>query len=203
VVNAIQSFLDERGTNPEIPVLSVPGCYAEQDPWAEFKRLWAPLADGFHAKSGSRLFGPLTDAMGAARINSMLVTVSKEKFRAYANPHLKTALGNEYASCALLCVAQICEYAAPKASSFILESGQPNVNVVKRTIEMMMDAGYPEWRISAVASAKKNDFIELHTADFVSHIASTYDKPWMKILFDLKLLKHTHLTEQNLKSYPR
>jgi hypothetical protein len=35
--------------------------------------------------------------------------------------------------------------------------------------------------------------------DFVSHIASTYDKPWMKILFDFKLLKHAHPTKQNLK----
>ena len=199
MANAIQAFLDESGTNPEIPVLSVAGCYAEQDQWAEFKRLWAPFADGFHAKSGTRLFQSLTDAMCAARINSLLVTVSKEKFKAYANAHVQTAIGNEYATCALLCVAQICEYNAPRASSFILESGQPNVDFVKRTIEMMMDAGYPDWRISAVASVKKNDFIELHTADFVSHIASTYDKPWMKILFDFKLLKHAHLTEQNLK----
>src|SRR6185437_2878034 len=74
-----------------------------------------------------------------------------------------------------------------------------NLTFVKQLLEQMMGAGYPDWRISAVASARKEEFIELQCADFVSHISSSYDKRWMGELFEHKILQHAHLTQDNLE----
>jgi len=194
----MQAFLDESGTNPELPILTVAGCYGEQDQWTEFRRMWEPHSAKFHAKNCSPLFSAIVSAMAGADIHAMLVSVRKAGFKQSASPHFKTALGNEYASCALLCVAKICDEITPKKSSFVLEAGQPNVGFVKQILESMMDTG--EWGISSVASAQKAEFIELQSADFVSHIASTYDRPWMQELFDLRLLKHVHVTQEHLEN---
>jgi hypothetical protein len=58
----------------------------------------------------------------------------------------------------------------------------------------MMEAG--DWCVGSVASAKKTDFIELHTADFVSHICSSYDRPWWDKLFELNILECMRLTPE-------
>ena len=197
--NALEAFLDESGTNPETPVLSVAGCYAQHNQWLDFKRLWEPHSGTFHAKDGDGKFGKLVECFIEAKINSMLVTVSKEKYKRYANAHLKTAIGNPYAACTLLCAATICGNVLPRPVAFVLESGQPNLTFVKQLLEQMMGAGYPDWRISAVASARKEEFIELQCADFVSHISSSYDKRWMGKLFEHKILQHAHLTQDNLE----
>jgi hypothetical protein len=54
--------------------------------------------------------------------------------------------------------------------------------------------------MAAVDSAKKSDSIELHTADFVSHCASSHDKPWLQRLFDANRLKHGHIGERQLQA---
>jgi hypothetical protein len=204
LVTVIQAFLDESGTNPEMPVLSVAGSYGKEDQWIGFRQLWEPHARGFHAKNCSHLFGAMVDAIATTRIPSMLVTVSKKTYKEYASAHFKTALGNDYAACALLCTVEICKEVHPLYSSFVLEAGQPNVGFIKEILEYIMEHGAPEQLIAAVASAQKEQFIELQCADFVSHIASSYDKPWMKKLFDLGLLKHLHVTRDHLeKSAPQ
>jgi hypothetical protein len=196
-VVVIRAFIDESGTNPETPVLSVAGCYGQWSQWKKFRELWKPHSANFHALKSTALFGTLADAMEASEIKAMLVSVSKEKYRIYASTHFKTALGDAYAACALLCAAKICDEVTPTKVSFTLEAGRPNLDFVQGILESMMRSD--EWCVSAVAKAKKEDFIELHCADFVSHIASSRDIPWTGKLFDLKILKHVHVTEEHLE----
>lgn len=132
--------------------------------------------------------------MESSRIRLPQITVNKEKYKRFASEHMKSFIGNPYAVCSFLCALTICKEVT-ESVSIVLEQGQPNLSFVKRILEVMMDAGDP---IASVASAKKSDFIELHAADFVAHIASSYDVPWMQQLFDSGRLKHGHLTEQNI-----
>ena len=192
----MQAFLDESGTHPETPVLAVAGCYGEEEQWREFRLLWSPYSNGFHAKDCSSRFPELTEALKNSGIKAMLISVGKETYKRFASAHFQTALGNPYSCCALLCAAEICAYVGKK-TAFVLEAGQPNLGAVKNLLEAMKNA--EEWCVGSVHSAEKSEFIELQTADFVSHICSSYDKLWMGKLFELKILRHAHLTQKNLE----
>ncbi|HWA96417.1 MAG TPA: hypothetical protein VG844_17605 [Terracidiphilus sp.] len=194
----IRAFLDESGTHPETPVLGVAGCYAEEERWCQFREVWLPHSQNFHAKNSSRLFPKLTEALRISGIQAVLVSVAKETYKNFATVHFKTAMGNAYSCCALSCVAQICSENSMYTTDFVLEAGQPNLSFVMSVLESMKDSG--EWLIGSVIDAKKPDFIELHSADFVSHICSTYDKEWMEKLFALKILRHAHLTKNELEN---
>lgn len=193
----IQAFLDESGTNPETPVLSVAGCYGAEEQWHKFREMWDPYSASFHAKHSSSLFPKLTEAMATAGIKAVLVSVGKDTYNKSATAHFKTALGNAYSCCALSCVAEMCSGITPEKAAFVLEAGQPNLGFVKGILESMINS--QKWCVGSVASAQKAQFIELHTADFVSHICSTYERVWVGKLFDLKILRHAHLTLENLE----
>ncbi len=193
----LDAFLDESGTHPETPVLSVGGFYGSKQQWDIFRQQWEPRSEGFHAKGSSRRFPELCSAIEHSKINGVLLTIGKETYKTYANAHLKTAVGNAYSVCAFLCAIQICVAANNTPVSIVLEQGQPNLSFVKNILEDMIDAG--EWSIAAVDSAQKSDFIELHTADFLSHIASSHDVAWMQRLFDSRRLVHGHVTEKMLR----
>jgi len=190
----MDAFLDESGTNPETPVLSVAGFYGDKDQWKSFRGFWKPHSVGFHALKSSASFPQLCNAIEASGINGILITVSKEKYKRSASEHMKSFVGNPYAVCSFLCTLTICKEVTQPVS-IVLEQGPFNLSFVKRILELMMDTGDP---IASVASAKKSDFIELHAADFLAHIASSHDVPWMQQLFDSGRLKHGHLTEQNI-----
>lgn len=192
----IHAFLDESGTNEETPVLSVAGFYGTQYQWDAFLRLWKPAIHGktFHALYSSKLFPALCDAIEASTVHGMLCTVSKKVYRLHAGEHFKSFLGNCYAICAFMCALAICDQVKPQSVSIVLEQGQPNLSFVKRILEAMKDAG--EYCIAAVASAQKKDFVQLHAADFASHVASSHDVAWMQKLFDARRLKHAHITEK-------
>ncbi len=197
-VAVMQAFLDESGTHPETPVLAVAGCYGEEEQWREFRGYWASFSKGFHAKDCSSRFPQLVGAMKTSGIKAVLLSVGKDTYKSFATAHLQTAAGNAYSCCALLCVGHICSKLAKK-TAFVLEAGQPNIGAVKNVVEAMMMREPEEWCVGSVASAKKSEFIELHTADFVSHICSSYDKPWMGVLFELEILEHGHLTKEQLE----
>lgn len=191
----MRAFLDESGTNPETPVLSVAGFYGDEDQWATFRRIWKPFSVGFHALRSSGLFPQLCCAIETSGINGILITVSKEKYKRLATQHMKSFVGNPYAVCSFLCALTICKEIT-QSVSIVLEQGQPNLSFVTRILEVMKDAGDP---INTVTAGKKSEFVELHPADFVSHIASSHDVEWMHQLFESGRLKHGHVTEQMLK----
>jgi hypothetical protein len=193
VVHA-QAFLDESGTHPETPVLSVAGFYGSEDEWKLFRDAWGTSSEGFHAKKSSRLFPQLFAAIVESKVTGILSTIGKKTYETYANAHLKTAVGNPFSVAAFSCVMAICREVGDKRISFVLEEGQPNLRWVKEVLEAMINE--EESNVAAVASAKKTDFIELHPADFVSHIASAHETEWMQKLFDADRLKMGHISEQ-------
>src|SRR5579884_591760 len=93
------------------------------------------------------------------------------------------------------CAMQICEQ-VKEPTAFVIEQGQPNLAFVEKIMQAMIESG--DSCMTSVRSAKKADFIELHPADFVSHCASSYDKPFLERLFKAKLLKHGHITQRVL-----
>jgi hypothetical protein len=190
-------FLDESGTDDKGVCVTVAGFYGDNDQWKTFCDLWKPSSERFHALNSNSRFPKLCEAIEASKIHGVFITIWKSDYKALTTEHMKSFIGNCYAVCALLCAMQICEEVKNVPISFVYELGQPNFEFVKRILDAMMDSG--DHRISSVTGAKKSEFIELHAADFVSHCASTHDKPPLQRLFDAGLLKHGHITEGILR----
>lgn len=196
-MSEFKAFLDESGTHAGAPVVTVAGFYGSKEQWASFRELWGPHSLGFHAKDAERRFPELCVAIEKSEINGIFVTIGKITYSESATEQVKSRLGNTYALCAFICAMQICdEVQAP--TSFVFEQGQPNFSFVEKILLDMFEAG--NTCIASVNPAKKTDFIELHAADFVSHCASAYEKPWLQRLFDSHRLKHAHIGEQHLES---
>jgi hypothetical protein len=194
----IHAFLDESGTNPETPVLSVAGFYGSNNQWRKFRALWKPHSKGFHAKDSTGRFPQMCSAIERSRIDGIVVSVGKGKYKTHSNEHFRTAFGNSYSMCALLCATQICEEVHPRRVSFTLEHGQPNLSFVKGVLEEMI--GLKEWRVAAVAEAGKGDFIELHPPDFLSHLNSTHDVHWLQRLFFSGRARQGHVTAEAIEN---
>jgi len=191
------AFLDESGTDDKSKIVSVAGFYGNADQWGDFRNIWKPHSNSFHALNCGDRFPLLCGAIEASQIHGVVITLAKARYRELATAHMKSFMGNPYAICSFICAMQICgEARAP--TSFIFEQGQPNFDFVRRVLDFMMDSG--EFCIAAVAGAKKADFLELHPADFASHCASSHDKPPLQRLFDAHLLKHGHIGERELKN---
>lgn len=195
-VIAFNAFLDEAGTHAGAPVVTVAGFYGNKEQWALFRESWGPFSLDFHAKNSEHRFPELCAAIEKSGINGIFVTIGKISYKTSATERVKSRLGNTYALCAFMCAMKICdEVQAP--TSFVFERGQPNFSFVQKILLDMLDAG--NTCIASVTPAKKTDFIELHAADFISHCASAYEKPWLQRLFDSHRLKHAHIESQNLQ----
>ena len=88
--------MDESGTHPETPVLSVAGFYGDEEQWRAYRSAWTPHADGFHAKKCERLFPQLFAAIETSKVNGILTTIGKKTYEQCATPHLKIAIGIPY-----------------------------------------------------------------------------------------------------------
>ena len=140
----------------------------------------------------------MCSAIERSAITGFLVTVNAETYRTHASNHMKTAVGNAYSVCTLLCARSLCDKEGSRRVSFVLEDGQPNLAFVRGVLEHMK-LEKPQ-RVVAVTVARKGDYVELHTADFLSHIASTYDRAWMERLFSTGRLFHAHVTEEIIRT---
>jgi hypothetical protein len=197
-VEVFSAFLDESGTGDKSPIVTVAGFYGDKERWTKFRELWEPHSFGFHARYSDSCFEELCSAIEGSEINGIFVCAGKEEYKLLATEHMKTFLGNPYSVCAFLCALKICgEVQAPTA--FVLEHGQPNLRWVKEILEAMMDVGGEP--ISSVTSARKQDFIELHPADFVSHAACFYPEhdSWLTRLSDARRLFCADVTAEVLK----
>ena len=79
----LYAFLDEGGTNPETPVLSVGGFYGTKEQWEVFRWLWRLYSVGFLA-TRSDLFSQLCSAIECSRVRGVLLTVGKKNCNDYA-----------------------------------------------------------------------------------------------------------------------
>ena len=191
----LHAYFDESGTNAGAPVLSVAGYYGTKEQWGKFESLWLPVIPDrvFHAKNSCHLFPSLAEAMEKSGVEGVLCTIDKDTFNSFASPQFRSTLGNAYAASTFSCAIAVCDAAQEKGIgkvSFILEQGQPNLRFVKEVLESMLDTG--DTRVASVSSANKNDFVELHTADFASHVASSYKRAWLEKLVERCNLKHCH-----------
>jgi hypothetical protein len=192
----INAFIDEAGTNKQCPCITVAGFFGCQEQWKTFRQLWKPRSIAFHALRHDDRFPDLCFAIEASQVSGIWVTLWKKDYEILATEHMKSFMGNPYAICAFMCVMEICEQ-VKLPTAIVLEQGQPNFSFVRRILEDMMDAG--QLCISSVTPARKDDFIELHPADFAAHCGSTYDKPWLERLMNAGRLKHGHITREMLK----
>jgi hypothetical protein len=190
-IAVIHAFLDESGTHAGASLLGVAGFYGSGNQWRTFRKFWKPFARGFHAKDSSTKFPHLCRAIEVSKVNGILITIDKGGYKENANDHVRTVMGNAYAAGTLLCATVICDNLQPKRVSFSIEDGQPNTDFIRRVLEGLKKEKH--LAIAAVATVEKSDFIELHTADFVSHIASTFDNAWLQRLINLRQLSHQHL----------
>lgn len=198
VIEVCSAFLDESGTGGASPIVTVAGFYGDKQKWEKFRQLWKPHSSRFHARTSDSKFDILSSAIENSALDGIVLCVGKDEYKALATPHMKTFLGNPYSVCAFLCALKICgTVQAPTA--FVLEQGQPNLRWVKEILEVMMNVGEP---ISSVTSAKKEDFIELHPADFVSHAACFYQEhhSWLERLSNADRLFHADITAEALQN---
>lgn len=193
----VTAFLDESGTDDKGLCVTVAGFYGDEDQWRIFRELWKPQARRFHAHNSTSQFPNLCEVIEASKVHGVFVTIWKAAYKALATEHMKSFIGNTYAVCTFLCAMQICEEAKNVPISFAYEQGQPNFEFVKLILDAM--ASSSEHCIASVTGVKKEDFIELHAADFVSHCASSHEKQPLQRLFNAGLLKHGHITEQMLR----
>lgn len=199
VVEVFSAFLDESGTGDKSPIVTVAGFYGDKEQWTRFRELWEPHSSGFHARYSDSCFEKLCSAIEVSAINGIFVCAGKEEYKLLATEHMKTFLGNPYSACAFLCALKTCaQVQAPTA--FVLEHGQPNLQWVKEILEAMMDVGGEP--ISSVTSARKQDFIELHPADFVSHAACFYQEhdSWLERLTNADRLLQVDITAEALQN---
>jgi hypothetical protein len=177
----IEAFLDESGTHRGSPILAVGACVGTHDQWAIFLESWNNLE--FHAKNPiyDQLKPKLASAIRKSEIHGVVAFLRPEDWQNHTNIQTKSAIGNAYAVCAFACVEGICRNFSEPVS-FVIEDGQPNSEWVERVIKSLAEDDQWKHCIGPVALAKKRDFVQLHSSDFLAHSWST-GNPWCGIRF--------------------
>jgi hypothetical protein len=203
LVAVIEVFMDESGTHAGSPILCVAACAGTQAHWEKFLSLWQEK--DFHAQDAKfePLKSKLADAFDESELEAIVTWVKPDEFRQYANQTLKNNLGNAYALCAFACAVGIRRLAQEFGAgpvSFVIEAGQPNATFVEGTLKAMMDD--PANGIAAVGLARKSEFVQLVTADFLAHSCATSNE-WYTRLRKGGGVAHEHLTAAKLERISR
>jgi hypothetical protein len=198
-VSVLHAFLDESGTHSQAPVACVAGFWGSGNQWRVFRKLWKPLCEGFHAKDSKERFPALFGAIQKSRINGIVLSVGNKSYKSSSTDQFRSSLGNAYSLCALLCATDIAERVYPMRVSFVFENGQPNVGFVKAILETAMLEARDWVHIASVATALKDEFIELHAADFFSHVISTHNSPWIHRFGALDRMLFGHVTSERIE----
>jgi len=214
----LEAYLDEAGTHRGAEMLCVAGYVGNRKEWYSFERFWSKkLKDSgiscFHAKEPdcNILKLPLAIAIEDRKLRGFIVSVRPEVYNLHAGAQLKSSLGNAYSACATTCAIQICQYAKKNKLgpvSFIYESGQPNAQRVLQVLEMLA-LEKPDYKIASVSLARKDEFLPLQTADFLSHSYSVRDQPWLaylvrsgdRVSYSVASAEHIAKTSQDIKAW--
>lgn len=204
-VVVIKAFLDESGMHENAPVVCVAAYAADHERWKGFEIHWRKVLDNagiqyFHAneKRCDPLRPVLADAMERFELTGFLCSTGHLDYKNNTGDKFRSTLGNAYAVCAFGSALAVCKWAQNERLvpvAFVIESGQPKVDFVERTLKTLMA---DDERIASVTVAKKTDFPELQTADFLSHCCGTYDRSWLEKLIGDGPGKasHAHITGQ-------
>ena len=202
-------YLDESGTHKGAPLLSVAGYMGCEREWHEFEKEWCPHLKKanvpyFHAidPKCSSLKPLLASAITKRNLRGIICSIKPDDYKLYASSQFKGTLGNAYAICAFMCALHISDWAKDNnlgSVSFIIEAGQPNADHVEHILKSMInDANF---NIAGVMMAKKDEFIPLQTADFISHVFSTTDindEAWLEYLVKFGQIFHVPLNSNQI-----
>jgi|GEM_PF-689683 len=206
VLKTCEAYLDESGTHKVSKVLCVAGYVGNRREWYKFEKEWQKVLDDaeiscFHAHDPkcASIKLPLASAIEKRNLNGVICGVNPDIFNTYTNMQFKSVMGNAYAACTFVCALEICKQAKEmgiKSVSFFIEDGQPNIKFVERVLKSLIY--YPPVNITGVMVGKKNEFIPLQTADFLSHVYSTHERDWLEYLMRSKKVKQALIQPNNL-----
>jgi hypothetical protein len=192
LVVVIEAYIDESGTHAGAPLVAVGAVVGARWQWKKFLSIWDDKY--FHAKDPK--CDPLKPAMFEAirecELEGFVASMKPGDYKGHANEHFKSGLGNPYSVCTFACAIGVSKYC--KANNlgeiaFMIEAGQPNVNFVRETLEYMQ--AKQRYRIASVAIVSKKKFVQLSTADFLSH-SRTSEPGWF---FNLQQTDHVWTDE--------
>ncbi len=177
----LEAFFDESGTHAGAPLLCVDGYFGSHEQWDYFLSQWH-IPD-FHAKNSSDSSKyKLAELINESGLTGMVCFVNPQRYAEETNAQWKTGIGNAFAACALACVLGISKELPTTPVAYVLEDGQPNTEWVHRVITAMSHDEHWQQSIASVTLAKKPNFVQLHTADFIAHSWSTDHPIWRTVL---------------------
>lgn len=194
----MEAFIDESGTHKGSLTVSVAAVVGTRWQWRRFLSYWGDRY--FHAKDPkcAPLKHGLFDAMQDSALESFVASINPEDYRVYATAHFRSGLGNPYAVCTFASAMGVCKFCRANnlgKVAFVIEGGQPNVEFVRETLEYMKTK--QRLGIASVAVAKKKDFVQLCTADFVAH-SRTSDEEWFQRLYDSGRVSQDRTTPEKI-----
>jgi hypothetical protein len=213
-IAVLEAYLDEAGTHDGAPTLCVAAYVGNRRQWRIYEKTWAsPIKDSgincFHAENSScdKLRIPLAAAIDKGKMWGVIYSVKPEIFKAHAPAELKREMGNAYAVCAIYCAMVIfriaCELKLGPVS-FVYEAGQPNDELVVRSIKTLGMHKDPNMPVAGVTLGTKEEHHPLAAADFLAHVCGTrtynaIDRDWYNYLTRDGKVLHEKLTIERIK----
>ncbi len=189
-IAVLEAYLDESGTHGGSPVVCVGGYVGNRKEWYSFDKEWHPKlkkagVSYFHTTNPkcSPLKMPLALAIEKRNLKGMVCSINSQIYNLQTNAQFRSSMGNPYAVCTFSCAIEICKWAEKNKFghvSFIIEEGQPNAKFVVRILTLLMNNH--DFNIAGVMLGRKEDFLPLQAADFLSHTYSTKEQPWLAYL---------------------
>jgi hypothetical protein len=202
----MEAFLDESGTHKGASVVTVSGWVGAHWQWKKFLSHWD--SKPFHAKDPKcePLKHGLFEAIKFAELKGFSAWMKPQDYENQMNPIVKSQMGNAYANCTFACALGICKYCQANKMgkiAFVIEAGQPNARWIKFVLERLQDRS--EFKgidlgIASVATATKQDFIQLCAADFLAHSRTSAPK-WFDTLYESERVSQQHITAQKLATF--
>lgn len=212
-IAVLEAYLDEGGTHAGAPLLCVAGYVGKRKQWGAYEDEWLPTFNDskvsfFHAEDSTcdRLRLPLATAIDKGRFFGVSYSVKPDIFNSHASGALKSQLGNAYAVCAVYCALAMCRVAYELKLgpiSFVYEAGQPNDELVVRSLKTLQMHNDPKMAIATIALGHKKEHHPLAAADFLAHVCGTYmyneiDASWYNYLTYPSRVLHLELSKEKL-----
>ena len=212
-IAVFEAYLDESGTHDEAPVLCVAAYVGKREQWLKYEKEWLPIINKSrvsccHAVEAEcdRLRPSLATAIDKGRFFGVTYSVKPDIFNSHATDQIKNEIGNAYAVCAVYCAFAICRVAYEiklGPISFIYEMGQPNDELVIRSLKTLALHNDPKMNIASATLGRKKECSPLAAADFLAHVTGTHsynanDASWYEYLTHPSRVLHMDLSKDRL-----
>ncbi len=212
-IAVLEAYLDESGTHDGAPILCVAGYVGKREQWLAYEKEWLPEFKNsglscFHAVDSKcdRLRLPLAAAIDKGKFFGVIYSVKPTAFNSLAPDKLKREMGNAYAVCAVYCafvIFRIAHELKLGPISFVYEAGQPNDELVLRSIKTLQMHKDPKMPVAGVTLGTKEEHHPLAAADFLSHVCGTHtynkiDRDWYNYLTLYPKVLHEELSKERI-----